>query len=157
MGQILAIQRRTSDLLRIFVGLQTSKDSVYFLKQAVDNGDSFTAYSAELDERIEIEKGLVRHLLLGDQVHRFEAIRSDNLVLFPCDATCDGFPQLLAASKIERLYPKGWSYLKRCEEILRGREHGRFDNEEWYQFKMPPFPWTGSPRFVHAPPLVRPV
>lgn len=134
MGQILAIQRRTSDLLRIFVGLQTSKDSVYFLKQAVDNGDSFNAYSAELDERIEIEKGLVRHLLLGDQVHRFEAIRSDNLVLFPYDATCGGFPQLLAVSKIERLYPKGWSYLKRCEAILRGREHGRFDNDEWYQF-----------------------
>lgn len=134
MEQILRIQRRTSDLLRIFVGLQTSKDSVYFLKQAVDGRDTFTAYSAELDERIEIEKGLVRHLLLGDQVHRFEAIRSDNLVLFPYDATGDGFPQLMAASKIERAYPKGWRYLKKCEAILRNREHGRFDNNEWYQF-----------------------
>lgn len=60
MGQILKIQRRTSDLVRIFVGLQTSKDSVYFLKQAVDNGETFSAYSSELQETIEIEKGLVR-------------------------------------------------------------------------------------------------
>ena len=134
MGQILAIQRRTSDLLRIFVGLQTSKDSVYFLKQAVDNGETFTAYSPELEERIEIENGIVRHLLLGDQVHRYEAISSDNLVLFPYDATGDGFPRLIPASKIERLYPKGWGYLKRCEAVLRGRENGRFDNDEWYQF-----------------------
>jgi len=73
MGHILAIPRRTSDLVRIFVGLQTSKDSVYFLKQAVENGSSVTAYSSELQERIEVERDFVRPLLLGDQVHRFEA------------------------------------------------------------------------------------
>ncbi|RYG97819.1 MAG: hypothetical protein EON58_08835, partial [Alphaproteobacteria bacterium] len=134
MRQILVIQRRTSDLFRIFVGLQTSKDSVYFLKQAVDKGEAFTAYSPELEEHIEIEKGMVRHLLLGDQVHRYEEIRSDNLVVFPYEDNGDGFPRLVSPTKIERQYPKGWRYLKRCEAVLRDREHGRFDNDEWYQF-----------------------
>lgn len=134
MRQILDIQRRTSDLFRIFVGLQTSKDSVYFLKQAVETGETFTAYSPELDEEVEIEKGIVQPLLLGDQVHRYEAIRSDNLVLFPYDTSGDRSPSLMPAGKIERQFPKGWCYLKRCEAILRGRENGRFDNDEWYQF-----------------------
>ena len=136
MGQILAIPRRTSDLFQIFVGLQTSKDSIYFLKQAEDNGSTFTAYSPELEEQVEIEKGLVKPLLLGNQVHRFENLNTTNLVVFPYNLPPDngGKAALMSERQISRDYPKGWEYLKRCELVLRGREQGRFDNDEWYQF-----------------------
>lgn len=134
MAAVLSVSRRLSDLVRIFVGLQTSKDSVFFLKQAVDQGDTWEATSPELDERIVIEKGIVRPLLMGDQVHRFEPIRSDNLVVFPYDDNSEDFPPLLPASTIRKKFPRGWDYLNRCEEILRARENGRFDVEDWYQF-----------------------
>jgi adenine-specific DNA-methyltransferase len=140
MGNILAISRRTSDLFRIFVGLQTSKDSVYFLKQAVDNGSTFTAYSPELDERIEIEKGLVKPLLLGDQVHRYEPIMTDNLVLFPYDLpqSSGTVAEGMSQAKIQRDYPLGWKYLLRCERVLRGREQGRLQNDIfWYRYIYP--------------------
>jgi len=120
--------------MSLYYASLNSKDSVYFLKQAVKQGDLWEAYSPELDERIVIEDGIVRPLLLGDQVHRFDPIDSDNLVLFPYDDSADEFPPILSATSIQRKFPRGWEYLKRCETILRARENGRFDVDEWYQF-----------------------
>ena len=134
MGALLGMTRQLNEVLRIFVGLQTSKDSVYFLKHAEDFGDTWAAYSPELGERIEVEKGFVRPLLLGDQVHRYEPISTSNLVVFPYDDNTRGASSLLPESAIQQRFPKGWAYLKRCEELLRSREHGRFDVAEWYQF-----------------------
>lgn len=134
MEAMLAVPRQLHQVLRIFVGLQTSKDSAYFLKQAEDFGETWMALSPELDERIEVEKGFVRPLLLGDQVHRYEPISTTNLVVFPYDDNSNGVPSLFPESTIQQRFPKGWVYLKRCEEVLRAREHGRFDVVEWYQF-----------------------
>lgn len=138
VGPMSALQRhqRTVGSIfgKMFQGIASSKDSVYFLKQAEDFGDKLTAFSSELGERIEIEKGIVRPLLMGDQVHRYEPISTTNLVVFPYEDSAEGFPSLLPASTIQRRFPKGWAYLQRCEEVLRSREHGRFDVTKWYQF-----------------------
>ena len=40
----------------------------------------------------------------------------------------------MTESYIKNNFPKGYLYLKECEGILRGRENGRFDNDEWFQF-----------------------
>ncbi|ANA40322.1 hypothetical protein A2G06_08455 [Geobacter anodireducens] len=121
--------------LKIFVGLQTSKDSVYFLRNAERNGTCYTADSLELGKRIRIEDGLVKPLLLGDQVHRYQPLDSTNLVVFPyLLAEKDGKARLMSAKHIQQKFPLGWAYLKECEAALRGRENGRFDNTEWFQF-----------------------
>lgn len=136
MNKLLGLDRVLGSALKIFVGLQTSKDTVYFLKEAEEHGDYYTALSPELGERIEIEKGLVKPLLLGEQVHRYENLRTSNLVVFPYNLPTDagGRATLMPETQIAEDYPKGWGYLKRCESVLRGRERGRFDNSEWYQF-----------------------
>lgn len=121
--------------LKIFVGLQTSKDSVYFLRNAEQNGNCFEADSPELGKRIRIEEGLVKPLLLGDQVHRYQPLISTNLVVFPYLLEGDaGKAKLMSAKHIQKTFPSGWAYLKECEAVLRGRESGRFDNAEWFQF-----------------------
>ena len=121
--------------IKIFVGLQTSKDSIYFLKDAQKKGDVFEVDSKELGKRFQIEPGLIKPLLLGDQVHRYEQLKSKNLVLFPYHVDRPGEkPKLMKASFIKENFPLGWAYLKECEAILRGRERGRFDGSEWHQF-----------------------
>ena len=130
-------QRTVRDIFeKIFQGIASSKDSVYFLKEAQDCGDYFNAYSPELDERVNIEKGLVKPLLLGDQVHRYQPIQTSNLVLFPYFQPPDieNKLYLMDSRSIASTYPDGWKYLLRCKNILRTREQGRFDNPEWYQF-----------------------
>jgi hypothetical protein len=149
MEQILCTQRRASEVLKMFVGLQTSRDSVYFLRDAVYTEKEITAYSPELQERIEIEIGIARPLLLGDQVHRYEELVSDNVVIFPYEVSDNESHRLIPASILESRFPKGWSYLKRCEAVLRGRENGRFDAEEWYQFgRMQGLKEVGVPKLL---------
>lgn len=137
---IIAIQehKRTVDdvFVKIFQGIASSKDSVYFLRDAKNCGGYYNAYSPELDERIDIESDLVKPLLLGNQVHRYQPIETANLVVFPYKASSEfeKKPALMSRTTIASKYPLGWKYLKRCESILRERERGRFDNEEWFQF-----------------------
>jgi hypothetical protein len=134
MESLLSTPSQLHQKVKIFVGLQTSRDSVYFLHDAVNQGGIWEATSKELGERIEIEDGLVRPLLMGDQVHRYEPIGTTNLVVFPYDDSTEGSSALLPVRTIQQRFPKGWTYLKRCEEVLRSREHGRFNVAEWYQF-----------------------
>ena len=140
MNKILDRSRVLSDNMDMFVGLQTSKDSVYFLKDARIEGDLYSAYSPELNERILIEPGLVKPLLLGDQVHRYEPLKTNNLVVFPYLLPEGGQSraQLMTSDHIKRHFPKGWEYLSRCEDVLRGRERGRLNNDpDWYRYIYP--------------------
>ena len=138
MEALLSTPGQLHQKVKIFVGLQTSKDSVYFLHDAVNRGSVWEATSKELGERIEIEDGLVRPLLMGDQVHRYEPIATTNLVIFPYDESIDGNPPLLSEGAIQGRFPKGWIYLKRCEEVLRSRENGRLSTDEhWYRYIYP--------------------
>ncbi|EAL9459554.1 class I SAM-dependent DNA methyltransferase [Campylobacter jejuni] len=125
------------DLFRVFVGLQTSKDSVYFLKDCQENKISVKGYSKELDKEVEIEKEILKPLLMGDSFHRYEKPISNSMVLFPyCgqDNTDVKKMCLYDENELKSKFPKAWEYLKECESILRARENGRFDNEKWYQF-----------------------
>lgn len=68
---------------KIFQGLATSKDSVYFLKDCQENKNLVRGYSKELDKEVEIEKEILKPLLMGDSFHRYEKPISNSMVLFP--------------------------------------------------------------------------
>lgn len=141
LDRILSKTRCLGEIFeKMFQGIASSKDSVYFLKDAQEFDSYFTAYSPELDERIAIEKGLVKPLLLGDQVHRYESLSTNKLVVFPYNlpGAAGVKPVLMTTAEIAEDYPKGWEYLKRCEEVLRGRERGRLINDaDWYRYIYP--------------------
>lgn len=141
MNRILLYPRRLSSVFsKMFQGIASSKDSVYFLRNAQSKDDYYTALSLELGEEIEIEKGLAKLLLLGDQVHRYENLQTSNLVVFPYNLPADvgGKAVLMSARQIASDFPKGWEYLKRCESVLRRRERGRLENDtDWYRYIYP--------------------
>lgn len=124
---------------KIFQGIASSKDSVFFLKNAERDGDCYEADSPELGKRIRIEEGLVKPLLLGDQVHRYQPLASTNLVVFPYDLEGKGGKAtLMSAEYIKTNFPHGWSYLKECETVLRSREKGRLEQDvDWYRYIYP--------------------
>lgn len=136
MASLRSSDRNIGDVFgKIFQGIASSKDSVYFLKNASRDSGLYEADSPELGKRIRIEEGLVKPLLLGDQVHRYQPLSSSNLVVFPYILGEDyGKASLMSAEYIKKHFPLGWTYLKECEGILRAREGGRFDNAKWFQF-----------------------
>ena len=126
---------RVKDIFeKIFQGIATSKDSVYFLKDCRYEDDLVIAFSDELKKEIKIEKGLVKPLLKGGDVHRYKKLKSDKVVVFPYIIK-EEKAILYKEDEIKKKFPYGYAYLKECEDILRGRERGRFNIDgEWFQF-----------------------
>ena len=122
---------------RIFCGLQTSKDDVYFLYNCTEEAEVIQGYSKQLNRPICIERGLVKPLLKGEDVHRYDNIVTDRFVIFPYKLE-DGKAILYTEEELSKLYPNGYAYLKECENVLRNREKGRLQNDEyWYRYIYP--------------------
>ena len=120
---------------KIFQGLATSKDNVYFLYDCVVKGcEIVEGFSKYLQRRVQIEKGLVKPLLKGEDVHRYEHIKSNRFVIFPYKIL-HGKAELYTESDLAQMFPLGYSYIKECESELRGREKGRFNIDGvWFQY-----------------------
>lgn len=119
---------------KIFVGLQTSKDTVFFFQECIENDDYLEGFSKELGNRVIIEKGIMKPLLKGEQIHRYVNLKTDNYVLFPYDISSNGNAQIMDSDVIKTKFPKAWDYLVKFESLLRGRESGNFNDEEWYRY-----------------------
>ncbi|MEA4821410.1 MAG: TaqI-like C-terminal specificity domain-containing protein, partial [Erysipelotrichales bacterium] len=144
-GSILAIlnklnkqKRRISDIFdKIFQGLATSKDDVYFLYECESDDQYIIGLSKYLDNRVKVERDLVKPLLKGEDVHRYETVRSDRFVIFPYKRDND-VATLYTEQELESKYPLGYAYLKQCESALRGREKGRLEKDNfWYRYIYP--------------------
>ena len=130
--------RRISDIFdKIFQGLATSKDDVYFLYDCIENDENIIGYSKQLDRIINIEKGLVKPLLKGEDVHRYDNIKTNRYVIFPYKID-NGKAVLYTENELSVLFPNGYTYLKECEEELRNREKGRLCNDDyWFKYIYP--------------------
>ena len=123
---------------KIFQGLATSKDDVYFIYDStIIDEQTIEGYSRFLNKRIRIETGLVKPLLKGEDVHRYEIISTNRFVIFPY-RIIDNKAELFTEKELSELYPLGYSYLKECEPELRGREKGRLLYDKyWYRYIYP--------------------
>lgn len=129
--------RALGDITRkIFVGLQTSADKIYVLKLLQVNGDILRCYSKQLDCEIEIERGLTRPFLMGKDVHRYEPVRPENVVIFPYWLR-DSRAVLMTQAEIKRQFPLGWKYLAKNRQALGDREKGRMHGELFYAYIYP--------------------
>lgn len=135
LNQLELHPRRISDVFeKIYQGLATSKDDVYFLYECNEKDGTVNGYSKYLGHYISIERGLVKPLLKGEDVHRYEHLSTDRFVVFPYKLE-NGRANLYSEKELSEFFPNGYAYLKECEEVLRGREKGRFNIDgEWFQF-----------------------
>ncbi|STP11967.1 type II restriction/-modification system protein [Helicobacter mustelae] len=127
---------------KIFQGIATSKDSVYFLYDCQEGESMTKGFSKELGEVVEIENDLLKPLLKGDSFHRYDKLDSDLRVIFPYFKEVDSKGKekmsLYSELDLQTHFPKGYAYLKQCEQVLRARENGRLlDDELWWRYIYP--------------------
>lgn len=119
---------------KIFQGLATGKDDVYFLYGCTEQNGMIIGESKQLKRCVMIERGLVKPLLKGEDVHRYDNIRTNRYVIFPYKIE-NGKAMLYTENELSILFPNGYKYLKENEVILRAREKYRFNIEgEWHQY-----------------------
>ncbi len=122
---------------RISQGFLTSADSIYIVKQVEVTGSVTRVYSKALDDEVELESDVLRPLVKGKEIKRYVIDYSGRLVIFPFLERSGRF-ELIPVNTMADHYPKLHSYLKHFESELRGREGGKWDNDQkWHSFSRP--------------------
>ena len=121
---------------KIFQGIATSADKIYVLRVLEEKTDTYRVYSQQLEEELDIEKGLVKPFLMGKDVKRYEQPEYGNVVVFPY-LLKDGKAQLMSQEYIQKNFPKGWNYIRKTREDLEARERGRMKHDEFYAYIYP--------------------
>jgi len=118
----------------MFVGQQTSADTVYLFKQfrPIPSSDRTEVYSQVLSKWVEVESSILKPVVRSGSIGRYGA-RQTAVVLFPYNVR-DCSAQLISASKLQHEYPLGWRYLDCNRDVLRSREKGKFRDAQWYRF-----------------------
>lgn len=131
-------QRKVKDIFdKIYQGIATSADSIYFLHDCKETGIYISGLSKASNEIVKVEKSLAKPLLKGDDVHRYKKLTQNSFIVFPYEVKKGADAntvQILDAKTIKEKASSVWEYLSAFEKDLRKRESGRFDNKEWFQF-----------------------
>ena len=113
----------------VFVGLQTSADSIYHLTRVAPGRYRPAASGRE----VRIEDALMHPLVSGAEARRYQAPATETYILFPYEQRGDTV-ELIPAEEMADRFPHAWNYLREHEETLRGRESNGFDDDEWFRF-----------------------
>lgn len=130
--KLVEIPVKLHDIGAMFVGLQTSADTVFLFKdQQILSNDKTIVFSKALDSEVELESALLKTVIRSGQIGRYWAT-STAVILFPYTLNTNGY-RLLSETELQNNYPKTWEYLSKNKALLSERESGKFKNTGWYQ------------------------
>ena len=131
-----------STKLSVFVGLQTSRDTLYVARSLSETDDSFTILvnpDGKKDKPListqtfVVEKTFFRPFLMGKDVHRFQSVDTDRLVFFPYYV--DSRAELVRIDDLEENYPKTYEFVMANKIGFESREGGKARRlKEWYAY-----------------------
>ncbi|MDQ3705123.1 MAG: Eco57I restriction-modification methylase domain-containing protein [Chloroflexota bacterium] len=136
--RLSSMPTKLGQVASIFVGLQTSADTVFLFKDSVKaEGPLTRVHSKALGRDVELESPLLKPVIRSGSIGRYWATPTA-LVLFPYKAAPSqgngkARMQLIPEAELRHEYPKTWAYLEANRELLTEREHGRFALTGWYQ------------------------
>ncbi|HNF57876.1 MAG TPA: N-6 DNA methylase, partial [Leptospiraceae bacterium] len=117
---------------KIFKGSSTGNDEVYLLELVNDSKTLVTAYSKILAQKIKIEKKILRPFLYGEDIRRYDEIRTNYFLLFPYNIQEDS-NKLISPKEMKENYPNAFDYLKSVQKILSKRKI-ETDNNNFYKY-----------------------
>lgn len=122
-----------SSVFEIFVGLQTSRDTLYVAKKLSETDSTYTIKinPEEKQEKplpvesktFEVEKRFFKPFLMGKDVHRYDYLETDRLVFFPYKL--DGKAELVTLDELASQYPLTHAYVMYYQANFKKRENGK--------------------------------
>ncbi|WP_449289553.1 Eco57I restriction-modification methylase domain-containing protein [Natronorubrum sediminis] len=141
LEQIDSQERSLKDISEVYVGLQTSADSIYLMEHIGSEGKHELVKSQEDGEVHKLESEILEPFLKGEDVGRYDPIDTDRRVIFPYELTAgednEKDADFIPENTLSNRYPNAYQYLKKHEDSLRGREGGKMDNKRWYDYVYP--------------------
>lgn len=125
---------RLGDVADIFVGLQTSRNDVYFLRNW-EFEDGFVHFTDKDGKAQKVEEELVRKLLHTTNkwkhtIYPMSKAEATYRLIYPYDENGDVIPP----DTLESEYPEAWCYFCEHEEVLRDRDLYDCDVDAFYRY-----------------------
>jgi len=140
--KIFANSSPLSDNVSVFVGLQTSRDTLYVAKKLSETANSYRILvnpDGRTDEPLVptrefiVEKTFFRPFLMGKDVHRYETLKTDRLVFFPYYVKAQA--DLVRIDDLKQSYPKTFDFVMSNKIAFESREKGKAKKlKEWYAY-----------------------
>ncbi|KFM21489.1 Modification methylase BstVI protein [Marine Group I thaumarchaeote SCGC AAA799-B03] len=117
----------------IMSGLQTGDNSIYVLTPIKDNGKNMILYSNKLEQEIELEKEMLKPLLTGEDVKRYNFIeKPPYYVIYPYVLN-DGNQKPISEDVLQSKYPLTYQYLSQFkEELIDLRTRFKTNPKYWH-------------------------
>lgn len=122
--------RPLSDFADVFVGLQTSANSIFIFPGEPDGGGNVRGTDRK-GETFLIEAAILRPCLYKESLTGYCEPRPNRYLLFPYRATKDGH-ELIPPEEMRTRHPLAWRYLNRFKKELASRDIGV--GSVWYAF-----------------------
>lgn len=131
--KILSNKTKLLDIFAgIYQGLITLGDDIFIFEGSI-KGDLFSGYSKQIQENIEIEAGVVKPLLKGENIRRYNQPESNMYVLYPHKINAKGKTVPLEEEEFKTLYPKAYAYISRFKDYLEPKKVKYKTNPKyWY-------------------------
>jgi hypothetical protein len=118
---------------KIVQGIATSLDEIYVFEGTLV-GNFIKGYNKKYDYHFEIEKEMVKPIFGGRDIFKYQTPDIKNYIVFPY-WIIENKAKQMSFEEISTNYPLATNYFKKYEDVLRGREKGRFNNDlEWFLF-----------------------
>jgi len=116
----------------IFQGVITSADHIFHLER-ISTGRYRHFPKNKPPVEVEIEDAIMRPLVSGEEAKRYQTPITETHILFPYDDK-QTRTHIYTSTEMASRFPMAWKYLRSHEKELRRREHGAFDDEQWFRF-----------------------
>ena len=107
---------------RLFKGSSTGNDAVFVLDQATRKGGITSACSKASNGLVEIETGILRPFVHGEDVRKYLPQKTSKVLLFPYSKNSNGKWVLIPHNLLREKYPKAFAYLKSHKKLLLKRK-----------------------------------
>jgi type I restriction-modification system DNA methylase subunit len=124
---------KLSDVVDIFVGLQTSADDVFILNFVSETRQTITLQSKSLSQTWIFEKDLVHPIVSGTDVVSYGSLPLRQFILFPYVVQNEE-AHLINLTTLSDSFPRTAEYLRKNKQRLEGRESGKFKGTNWHRF-----------------------
>jgi type I restriction-modification system DNA methylase subunit/NOL1/NOP2/fmu family ribosome biogenesis protein len=117
----------------ILVGVQSGIDNIHLMRfEKKGAGNSIFLFSERANEVVEIESGLVKPIMRGEDVKRYEEPQNTYFCIYPYKLI-DGKTKIIEESELKEKFPKGYAYLKKYQkELTEIRERQKTNLKYWY-------------------------
>jgi type I restriction-modification system DNA methylase subunit len=130
VSKIEATGTPLGELFKTRSGIATLRNDIYIFNPIQEDNDFYYLQNGSV---YQIEKGICRDILNSNKLNEsslFSTVKEK--VIFPYENTPK--PKLLQESYIKKNFPKAYKYLEAKREILRQRDNGAGDYENWFAF-----------------------